>query len=261
MSWPGFLGVVFLAYLVVNTLFALTYFLVGSVQGADDATPLARFASDFFFSAQTLSTVGYGSLSPRGLTANSVAALESMLGLMGFALATGLLFGRVSRPSAKIAFSGFMAMAPYQDGWSLQFRIVNKRWNSLMELEATVIMMTVEGRGAESTRTYKVLKLERERVYFFPLTWTIVHPIDDESPLFGKTAAELEMLQTEFLILVKGFDDTFSQTVHARNSYRYDEINWNAKFTPAFHVDDEGDLVLEIDKVGDVARLDSSTAA
>jgi len=261
MSWSGFLSVVFLAYLVVNTIFALTYYWIGSVQGTDNSTPLARFMSDFFFSAQTLSTVGYGSLSPRGLTANSVAALESMLGLMGFALATGLLFGRVSRPSAKIAFSDFMTMSPYQDGWSLQFRIVNKRWNSLMELEATLIMMTVEGRGSTPTRTYTPLKLERERVYFFPLTWTIVHPIDNESPLYGKTAAELETLQTEFLILVKGFDDTFSQTVHARDSYRYDEIHWNAKFTPAFHVDEEGDLVLEIDKVGDVARLDSPTAA
>jgi inward rectifier potassium channel len=210
----------------------------------------------FFFSAQTLSTVGYGSMSPHGLAANTLSALEAMLGLMGFALATGLLFGRVSRPSARIGFSEQMVIAPYQDGRSLQFRIVNERRNSLMELEAKVMLMTVEEAGAESRRIYKVLNLERPTVYFFPLTWTIVHPIGSDSPLYGKTAADLEKGQAEVLILVKGYDDTFSQTVLARYSYRYDEIVWGAQFTPAFHVDDEGDLILDIDKVGELAAVD-----
>src|SRR4030095_16112875 len=132
MSWSGFFAVVFLAYLVVNTLFALAYYSVGSIQGSDAATALGRFSNDFFFSAQTLTTVGYGAMSPRGLTANSLSAFESMVGLMGFALATGLLFGRVSRPSSRIKYSENMIVAPYQDGWSLQFRIVNKRVNSLI---------------------------------------------------------------------------------------------------------------------------------
>src|SRR5262249_33749795 len=151
-------------------------------------------------------------------------------------------------------------VAPYQNGASLQFRIVNQRRNSLMELEAKVMLMTVEGSGTESKRTYKILALERPSVYFFPLTWTIVHPIDAESPLYGKTAAYLERLQAEVLILIKGFDDTFSQTVHARYSYRYDEITWGARFTPAFHVDEEGDLLLEINKVGDLATAELSSA-
>src|SRR5215831_18372724 len=126
MSWPSFLAAVFAAYVSVNTLFAAAYFMVGidQIQGAEAPTALARFMNAFFFSAQTLSTVGYGTIAPRGLAANSLAALESMVGLMGFALATGLLFGRVSRPSAKIAFSESMVMAPYQNGASLQFRIV-----------------------------------------------------------------------------------------------------------------------------------------
>ena len=128
-----------------------------------------------------------------------------------------------------------------------------------MELEAKVMLMTVEGVGGESRRIYKVLKLERPTVYFFPLTWTIVHPIGQESPLYGKTAEDLEKLQAEVLILVKGYDDTFSQTVLARYSYRYDEIVWGALFTPAFHVDDEGDLVLDIDKVGELAAVDPAT--
>ena len=153
-----------------------------------------------------------------------------------------------------------MVVAPYQDGVSLQFRIVNQRRNSLMELEAKVMLMTVEDAGSESKRIYKPLTLERPSVYFFPLTWTIVHPIDRESPLHGKTAADLEKLQAEVLILIKGYDDTFSQTVLARYSYRYDEITWGARFTPAFHVDSEGDLVLEIDKVGELAAADSSAS-
>jgi inward rectifier potassium channel len=154
-----------------------------------------------------------------------------------------------------------MVMAPYQGGSSLQFRIVNKRINSLTELEARMMLMTVEGGGAQTKRPYNILKLERESVYFFPLTWTVVHPIDEDSPLYGKTAAELEQIEAEVLILIKGYDDTFSQIVHARYSYRYDEIAWSARFEPAFHVDAAGDLVLEIDKVGAHSRVNPAPSA
>jgi inward rectifier potassium channel len=252
MSWPPFLTTVFFSYVAVNTLFAVAYFLIGTeqVQGTDAPTSFERFMNVFFFSAQTLSTVGYGTLSPRGLAASSLAAVEAMLGLMGFALATGLLFGRVSRPSARIGFSDNVVMAPYQDVTSLQFRIVNQRLNSLMELQVRVMLMLVESQDGELRRSYKILTLEREGIIFFPLTWTVVHPIDKESPLYGKTAADLERLKAELLILVKGFDDTFSQLVHARYSYRYDEFKWGARFAPAFEVDPEGDLILDVNKVG-----------
>jgi inward rectifier potassium channel len=252
ISWPAFLTTVFLSYVAVNALFALTYFLIGTqqIQGTDAPTAFGRFMHVFFFSAQTLSTVGYGTMAPRSMAANSVAALEAMLGLMGFALATGLLFGRVSRPSAKIGFSSNVMVASYQDGTSLQFRIVNQRLNSLMELQARVMLMIVESVDGELRRSFKILTLERESVVFFPLTWTIVHPIDQESPLYGKSAEDLEKLQAELLILIKGFDDTFSQTVHSRYSYRYDEFKWGARFAPAFEVDAEGDLVLDVNKVG-----------
>ena len=252
ISWPAFLTVVLLSYVAVNTLFALGYFLIGTqqIQGSDAPTVFGRFMNAFFFSAQTLSTVGYGTLAPRGLAASSLAAVEAMLGLMGFALATGLLFGRVSRPSARIGFSGNVVVAPYQDGTSLQFRIVNQRLNSLMELQARVMLMVVESIEGELRRNFKILNLERESVIFFPLTWTVVHPIDQESPLYGKTAADLEKLQAELMILIKGFDDTFSQTVHARYSYRFDEFKWGVRFAPAFEVDSEGDIVLDVNRVG-----------
>lgn len=255
MHWAGFFTCVLVGYCVVNTLFALVYYALGpeQLQGADAPTNFAHFLNSFFFSAHTLTTVGYGSISPKGTAANVVAAFEAMVGLMGFALATGLLYGRVSRPSARIGFSGKMVVAPYQDGTSLQFRIVNKRANNLMELDAKVMLMVVEGAPGNLKRDYTVLKLERPSIYFFPLTWTIVHPIDEHSPLYGKTTADLERLQAEILILIKGFDDPFSQTVHARYSYRYDEIMWDARFAPAFDVDERGDIDLEVNKVGAIA--------
>jgi inward rectifier potassium channel len=139
----------------------------------------------------------------------------------------------------------------------MQFRIVNLRPNMLMELEASVLLMTVDGPPGSLSRSYNRLTLERDRVYYLPLTWTIVHPIDANSPLFGKTAADLERLQAEFLVLIKAYDDTFSQTVHSRSSYRYDEITWNARFTSAFHIDAGGDVVLDVDEVSTHTRLPS----
>lgn len=257
-GWPTFLAFVFAAYLVVNTVFALAYFSLGPghLQGTDAPDPWHRFLREFFFSAQTLTTVGYGSLAPSSIAANAIAAFEAMVGLMGFALATGLLFGRVSKPSAKIGFSGRALIAPYQDGSSFQFRIVNLRSNVLLELRANLILMTVEGAPGQMGRKFQALPLERDNIYFFPLTWTIVHPIDESSPLYGKTAAELELLQAEVLILIKGFDDTFSQTVNARYSYRFDEIEWNAKFTPAFYIDARGEMVLDLAQVGGFAKAE-----
>ncbi|HML17522.1 MAG TPA: ion channel [Bryobacteraceae bacterium] len=256
-SWPAFLGIVMLGYLIVNTVFAFLYFALGAaeVQGTDAPHALGRFLNDFFFSAHTLTTVGYGNFAPAGIAANAVAAFEAFVGLMGFALATGLLFGRVSKPSAKIGFSEKVLIVPYQDRTSLQFRIVNLRSNVLIELSAVVTLMTVENSDGKPMREFKVLPLERDRIYFFPLTWTVVHPIDESSPLFGRTAAELARLQAEVLILIKGFDDTFSQTVNARYSYRYDEIAWGAKFNSAFHIDDGGNMVLDVDRVGDITSL------
>ncbi|HTS25450.1 MAG TPA: ion channel [Bryobacteraceae bacterium] len=256
MGWCRFLASLFVCYVVINTLFAAVYFALGTdqLQGGDSSTPFERFMSGFFFSAHTLTTVGYGNISPKGLSANLVSSFESLVGVLAFAVATGLLYGRVSRPSARIGFSDSMVVSPYQEGTSLQFRVVNRRPNSLMELEVRPMLMTVETADGEPKRTYQMLKLERDGVLFLPLTWTVVHPIDSESPLWGKTAEDLARLQAEVLILVKAYDDTFSQTVAARYSYRHDEILWGRRFAPAFFVDGEGDLVLEIRKVGELAE-------
>jgi inward rectifier potassium channel len=260
MSWPKFFALVMVGYLTVNVLFALVFFALGPghLKGADAPTETGRFLNDFFFSTHTLTTVGYGNITPATVPANVVTSLEAIAGLMAIALGTGLLFGRFSRPSVKIGFSERALIAPYQDRASLQLRVVNLRPNLLMELKADVMLMTVEGTGDDRKRRYAELKLERNGIYFLPLTWTVVHPIDESSPLFGRSAQDLERLQAEFVVLVKGFDDTFSQTVHARYSYRYDEIVWQAKFQPAFEIGADGNMVLDLDRVGSHALLTES---
>jgi inward rectifier potassium channel len=180
IPWPFFFGLVFVAYFVVNLIFAGAYYYLGAqyLQGADLSTPVHAFESAYFFSTHTLTTVGYGSIYPKGVKTNTVAAFEALIGLLGFAIATGLLVGRVSRPSARIAFSDSILIAKYGEGTSLQFRIANQRTNNLMELGAKVVLMLVDETSGGLKRDYFVLRLERPGIYFFPLTWTIVHPID-----------------------------------------------------------------------------------
>jgi inward rectifier potassium channel len=258
MSWPKFLALVFLSYLVVNTMFAGLYVALGpgAIRTSVAELNLDPFALAFFFSVHTLTTVGYGDLYPIGMAANIVSSTEAAIGLMGFALATGLLFARFSRPSPRLAFSERAIIAPYGDGHSLQFRLANQRTNVLMDLKVDVMLMTVE-RDSEGQlkRNFAELRLERQGVFFLPLTWTVVHPIDEQSPLYGKTAADLERLQAEVMILMRSFDDSFGQVVHSRYSYRWDEVEWAAQFVPAFEVAPEGHLLLDVDRVGQTRRL------
>ena len=255
--WYKFFALLFTSFLAANLAFAAAYYLIGiqHLQGANAPTAWGRFLNAFFFSAQTLTTVGYGTLAPQGTLFSLLAALEAMVGLMGFAVLTGFLVGRITRPTARMGFSNTMIIAPYQDGTSLQFRVVNRGVSNLMELQANVMLMTVVDVGGRQERKFERLELERESVLFLALTWTIVHAIDKDSPLYGKAAADLERMQAEVLILIKGVDDMFSQVVHARYSYRYDEIVWGARFTPAFGIDDTGNMKLEVDRISDIERV------
>jgi inward rectifier potassium channel len=253
MSWTGFAILVACFYLGLNLVFACAYFGMGAeaVHGSAAPTETGRFLNCFFFSGHTLTTVGYGNLVPHGIAANLAATTEALVGLLGFAIITGLLVARVSRPSARIHFSRNALIAPYQTGTALMFRLANERSNNLMELEAQILLMQVVGTDGSLERKFDKLTLERPSILLFPLTWTVVHPIDEASPLYGKTDDDLKALQAEILILLKGFDETFSQVVHTRFSYRADEIVWGAKFLSAFRVEPTGDILLEIDKVSD----------
>jgi len=185
-TWPRFLVAVASGFLLINMIFACTYMAIGIEHLQGQEPEMSPFVNAFFFSIHTLTTVGYGNIFPRGVATNLVAAIEAATGLMVFAIATGLLYGRFSRPSARILFSNHLLVAPYQDGTSLQFRITNARSNVLMDLDARVLLMTVDMVAGQLKRDFVDLPLERRKVYFFPLTWTIVHPIDSASPLFGK---------------------------------------------------------------------------
>ncbi|MEO1413800.1 MAG: ion channel [Bacteroidota bacterium] len=257
ISWWEFALCVLVAYLLFNTVFAFLYLMAGVEQlsgGEDLITWLDRFMYAFFFSVQTFTTVGYGTVSPVGLSVNIIAAFEAMTGLLGFAVATGVLMGRFSQPSAKIGFSDQILIAPYthaEEGAinSLQFRIVNRRINQLIDLEVMVVMRYYNKVNGKEKQDFRQLNLERDKVKLFPLTWTIVHPITQDSPLHGCTSEELAYKHTEFLITLKGYDETFAQHVHARMSYRYDEMIWGAKFVKVFHEMEEGPIELQVDKV------------
>ena len=244
-----FLGLVFLGYLLTNALFAVIYLSLGMehfVRPGGDGF-LDRMLDAFFFSAQTLTTVGYGQISPRGHLVSAVAALESLLGLLSFAMATGLLYGRFSRPHAQIRFSQNGLVAPYGAITGFMFRFVNRRSNQLIEVEATVVLSIQDSDAA--TRSYVTLPLERSRISLFPTNWTVVHPIDEKSPLYGMSDSDLRKGRAEFIVLIKAFDDTFSQTIYQRTSYTAGEVQWGVRFKPMFAIGADGKLEMDVDLV------------
>jgi inward rectifier potassium channel len=240
--------------MVANIIFAFIYVGLGtdSLDGKSGVTFFDRFMDAFFFSAQTISTVGYGHISPQGMASNSVAAFESMMGLLAFALATGLLYGRFSRPSAKILYSKNILIAPYRgNGRGIMFRLANLRRNVLIDLEMEVVFSYNEEVNGKTERKFFQLELERKLVSILTLSWTVVHPLDEKSPIKDITPEELEKSQAGFSVILKTFDDTFSQTVHSRTTYQYEDLIWGAKFKPAFERDDDGRVVLDLNKISD----------
>lgn len=259
MSWGKFWLIVLAGYLFINLVFTFIYVGIGveNLNGSEGTDAIHRFLDAFFFSAQTISTVGYGHISPRGVAANSVAALESMMGLLAFALATGLLYGRFSRPSAKILYSQKIIIAPYLDTCrGVMFRLANIRRNVLIDLEIEVIFSYNEEVDGKVVRRFFPLELERRHVSILTLNWTVVHPLDDKSPLRDMTAAELQRTEASFSILLKAFDDTFSQTINSRTAYTHQDIVWGAKFNPAFDRDEDGRIALDLSRISDFTEVD-----
>jgi len=252
LSWPRFLLLVLAGYMTAHLVFAVLFTLCGpdSLTGMPAASGGEQLLRAFFFSVHTLSTIGYGQIVPATLSANLLMTVESIAGLFGLALVTGLVFARFSRPTADIVFSRHAVVAPYRGLTAFEFRIANRRRNQLVELEAKVLFSCLEGEPGKSKRRFHELDLERRRVTFFPLSWTLVHPIDEDSPLHGLGPQELADSEAEFLVMLTGIDETFSQTVHARSSYKPGEIVWQARFDRIYQrVGRGGSLAIDVRRI------------
>lgn len=263
MPWWQFLTLVTAFYFVVNIIFAVAYVLCGptSLQGPSGGGTEGEFLRAFFFSVQTFATIGYGHISPLGVAANLIVTIESLFALLSFALVTGLLFARFSRPTARIIFSNTAIIAPYHGITAFEFRITNARKNQIIELEARVLFSRFEEVDGRSVRRFDILELERRRVVFLPLSWTIVHPITESSPLSGIAPEDLRARNAEFLILLTGIDETFSQMVHARTSYQHDEVVWNARFSDIYkRPSDNGMIMIDVRKLHSTEPAELPTA-
>jgi inward rectifier potassium channel len=258
MSWSKFTLIIFTYLIGLNLFFGLLYTLTGVqyIKGIISGTFIHNFIQSCFFSLQTFTTVGYGHLSPSGNFVSIIASIESIIGLASFAMMTSVIYGRFSKPSARLLYSNNAIIAPYQNGRSLQFRVVNTRMSMLLELEASVSIQFTSTKDGKYHRTYTQLDLERNRILFFPLNWTIVHPIDTSSPLFDFTSEDIIEQQLEIIIQLKGFDDTFGQTVHSRYSYLPEEIIWGGKFELAYETSVTGDIIFHMDKVHSFEKVE-----
>jgi len=245
MSWAGFLGLVLLLFFISNIIFGAVYASFG-VEGLVDSTSepqMNLFVRGFFFSVQTFATIGYGTIHPVGIVPNLLVTIESYYSLLANALITGLVFARFAKPTARIKFSKNAIIAPYQGGKGLMFRIVNARNNQLIEVEVQVLFarfIKVDGRF---TRKFEFLPLERPKVTFFPLSWTVVHPIDETSPLYDMEPEDYLTTDSELLILLTGIDETFAQSVHTRSSYKPDEILCGRKFVNIYNDVSDGEPI------------------
>ena len=236
ISWPKFYALLVAAYFIINAIFACLYLLCGpgALQGS---IGVSGFPRAFFFSVDTFSTIGFGNIVPVGVASNLLVTCEAITGLLSFALSTGLLFARFSRPRMEIVFSKYSVIAPYRGITAWMFRIVNRRDSQLIEVAPKITLSRFETDDGVRIRKFHALALEREKVAFFPLPWTVVHPVDENSPLYGWSEQQLIEAQAEFFVLLTAIDETFSETVHSRTSYTAHEVVWNAKFARIFKDD------------------------
>jgi inward rectifier potassium channel len=247
------------SYFVVNVVFTSLYLLVGigGLTGITGTTGLRHILEVFFFSTETFTTVGYGRVNPTGVGINCVAALESLSGFVALAVGTGLIFGRFARPKPFLSFSNNAVIAPYKGRTGLMFRMAAYKENHhLTNAEITVnLAVTLQEEGVPVFRFFS-LHLERSRVDTLSMNWTVVHPIDDESPLVGFTKEDLKTADAEIYVLCRGFDDVFSNMVQQRTSYTFDEIIFNAKFLPMYKESVDGKTtIMEVDKLNEYKLL------
>lgn len=252
VTWPRFFLYVLVFYILANAVFATLYIAAGpgSIQGGE---PNAPWHNAIFFSVQTIATIGYGQMTPKGNMANALVAVEALSGLMGFALITGILFARFSRPNAHILRSNVALVAPYQNTrTALMFRIANGRSSQLIDIRATVTYSWMD--RATNLRRFRQLPLERDNVVLLPTQWVIVHPINSDSPFFQLNQQQILDADPEVFVSLSAIDETFSQSVHSRFSYADAEIIHGAKFTDIFGSTPDGVVTIDLSRLSDFSR-------
>ena len=252
VPWWKFFALLILIYTLTNVLFAIVYMLIGI---EEIVPPSGNFWEDalngFFFSSQTITTVGYGTLSPQGIASNMVASFQAMLGWVGFSFVTGLLYGRFSKPRAVIKFSKHLIVRNFKEGRALMFRLMNSRKNIMIEPQITVTLAISEmnKETKEYQRRFYQLKLEREKIMYLPTMWTVVHELDESSPLYRYSNEALKNLDAELYILLQYHDEAFAQKLFKIHSYKLMELKIDKKFVSSFQFDNEGNTILDHDKL------------
>jgi inward rectifier potassium channel len=250
--WPLLIGVIAAAFTVANLLFALGYYIDGGIENARERS----FTDMFFFSVQTMATIGYGKLVPISLFANVLVSIEALTGLLALAMMTGLVFAKFSLPTARVRFSCYVVIGPRDGATSLMIRMANQRANRILEAHIHVVLarQEVTAEGDEIRRLYD-LQTTRNHSAMFALSWTAVHQINETSPLFGATRESMASWAPEIIVSITGLDETFSQTIHARHTYGLDEIVWDARFADVLVLHPDGSRSVDYTHFDDVVKL------
>lgn len=258
MSWTRFIAATLLIYFLSNIVFGFLYGILGEGTLIDTSSAPTEnlFLRGFFFSVQTFATIGYGTIHPVGIITNLLVTVESYYSMIMTALVTGIVFARFARPTARILFSDHALIAPYQDKTAFMLRMVNSRNNQMIEVEAKIMFSRLIEENGKKSRRFEMLDLERDRVAFLPLAWTIVHPIDEKSPMFGLTEEDLHKSDAEFAILLSGMDETYAQVVHTRTSYKPHEIKHGYKFANIYNEVESGEKIsIDVRKLSKIEKV------
>ncbi|MBV6626618.1 MAG: ATP-sensitive inward rectifier potassium channel 10 [Rivularia sp. (in: Bacteria)] len=254
LSWIKLFAVVGTGYIITNIVFALMYLGVGN--GVENMRE-GDFFDAFFFSVQTMATIGYGAMYPKTLSANILVAIEALLGLLGVSVGSGLVFARFSLPKARVMFSRIAVVTSYNGVPTLMFRVANERQSWILEAEVNVSLVTSEiTKEGQAMRRFYKLPLFRHQSSLFALTWTVMHPITESSPLHGITLEEMQEKEMEILVTLTGIDQTVSDNIHAHHSYIPTEILWNHKFADILSKTQDGRRSVDYNRFHDAIALE-----
>ncbi len=255
-SWPNFVLILFGSFIGTNVLFGLLYALAGqgalTGAGASSLGMAERFLRAFFFSVHTITTVGYGHIAPQNLMADVLVTQEAFLGLSGFALVAGLIFARFAQPHAKILFSDKAVVDAHGELKGFKVRIANGGQNELLAVQVRILLCMTETIDGVRRRKFHQLVPDRRKTALFPLDWTVVHTISQDSPLYDLTENDLRERDAEFLVLVNAIDDTSSQPVHARSSYKWQDVVWDAQFCDMYRTTRDGRMSVDLRRLHDI---------